>query len=98
MGDMSKVTQGETTVLLHDAWLGVPPQSTEPGMERFSVPVRIFSGDPDNPKHGVARFDYLVGWIDPWSLEPLDQGVDVLGWGELPEDVLASLRPTEPPN
>ena len=93
---MSKGLQGETTVLLHDAWVGVPPQSTEPGMDRFSVPVRIFAGDPDTPHHGVARFDYLVGWVDPWSLEPVDENVDVLGWGLLPEDVLASIKPTGP--
>jgi hypothetical protein len=85
---MSKSLRGETTVLLHDAWVGVPPQSTEPGMDRYSVPVTIFSGDPDTPHHGVARFDYLVGWVDRWSLEPVDENVDVLGWALLPEDAM----------
>jgi hypothetical protein len=55
-------------------------------MDRFSVPVKILSGDPDAPHHSVARFDYVLGWVDPRSLEPLDESVDILGWRLLRED------------
>ena len=81
---MRKHSFGQVTVLLDEAWRGLPPQSTEPGMEFVSAPVRTFHGDPDNPRHGVARFDFLVGWVHPETLKPIHDS-DVLGWELLPE-------------
>jgi hypothetical protein len=42
--------------------------------QRYSKPVRIFAGDPDQPiEVGFARFDHLLGaWVEPETLEPLD--------------------------
>lgn len=93
---MRKSLRGETTVLLDGAWRGLPPPSTEPGMEFLSVPVRTMYGDPDNPRHGVARFDYLVGWVHPETLRPVHDDGDVLWWELLPERELPSLKSIEP--
>jgi len=83
----------DETILLHDAWVGVPPQSTVSTMDGFSVPVKLYAGDPDRPRDVLARFDYLVGWVDPWSLQPLDKELDILGWSVLPEEVLEAVKP-----
>lgn len=48
--------------------------SRETDAQRYSAPVRIFSGDPDEPTEvGVARFDFRLGaWVEPETLQPLD--------------------------
>jgi hypothetical protein len=44
--------------------------------QRYSVPVRIFAGDPHEPTEvGVARFDFRLGaWVEPDTLQPLNDG------------------------
>lgn len=72
---------------LHDAFSrDVPPLSTEPGMEFLSIPVRTFHGDPACPRQSIARFDFLIGWVDPWTLKPVDDEEHVLRWELLPKD------------
>jgi hypothetical protein len=93
---MRKSLHGETTVLLDGAWRGLPPPSTEPGMESLSVPVRTVHGDPDNPRHGIARFDYLVGWVHSQTLEPMRDDGDVLWWELLPDPELSPPTPIDP--